>query len=125
MITNFKVCKDEKRISWKSNGQLLEFNFKYPVAANHNEYLDQVLVQSDALESGEKNLTIYNPDGSIAARPEMPKLKHRVDGVYAVWFGQGKKEVTVILLTDEYAPYDTACTFNLEKYTFSKFHPTK
>ena len=125
MITDFKVSSDEKLISWTSNGQLQELDFKYPVAANHIEYLDKVLVQSDTLESGEKNLTIYNPDGSIAARPEMPKLKHRVDGVYAVWFGQGKRDVTVVLLTDEYAPYDTACTFNLEKYTFSKFHPTK
>lgn len=125
MITNFKVSEDSKIVSWKNEEQLKKIVFECRVEAYYIEYLDEVIVQSDARESGSSNLIIYNADGSVKARPQMPQLKHEVGGVYAIWFAQGKRAQTLVLMTDEYKPYDTACTFDLETHEFSKFHPTK
>ena len=125
MITNFKVSEDEKTVSWENDGQIQEMRFQYSVLANHIEYLDKVVIQSDVRESGRTNLAIYNPDGSLEVRPEMPELKHKVGGVYALWFMQGRKQQTAVLMSNEFSPYDTACTFDLETYKFSDFHPTK
>jgi hypothetical protein len=111
-------------VSWQYNAQTIEFHFTYPVYANHIEYLNEVFIHSDVRENGEQNLALYKDDGLLKARPKMLKLKHRVDGVYAVWFVQGEREQTVVLLSDEYKPYDTACTFDLKTHRFSKFHPT-
>ncbi|WP_167855510.1 hypothetical protein [Hymenobacter fodinae] len=55
----------------------------------------------------------------------MPKLRHPVHGVYAIWFEQHQRQQTVLLLTDEYTPYDTTCTFDVESHAFSNIHPTK
>lgn len=125
MITDFKVAENRKAVSWRHNGQEIKFEFQYPVFANHIEYLGQVIIHSNVQETGERNLTIYKADGSVKCRPEMPKLKEGVGGIYAVWFVQGQKLVTVVLHSDEYRPYDTACTFNLETCKFTKFHPTQ
>jgi hypothetical protein len=125
MITNFKVSPDRLQVSWKNEDKAIRLEFKYKASANHIEYLDEVIIQSDARESGSRNLAIYTADGVIKARPEMPALKHEVGGVYSVWFDQGNRYQTVVLMTDEFSPYDTACTFDLETYKFSKFHPTK
>lgn len=125
MISQFTLSNDEKRVSWTNNGLPITLAYERPVAANHIAYLDQVIVQADAREHGPNNLFIYNADGSLNARPDMPTLKRPVQGVYAVWFVPNQRYVTVILLTDEYSPYDTACTFDLEKHTFTKFHPSR
>ena len=125
MITNFKVSEDRKTVSWENEGQPISFAFQYKAFANHIEYLDAVIIQSDVRESGEQNLAIYNANGSVKVRPEMPALKHGVGGVYSVWFDQGNRQQTVVLMTDEFRPYETACTFDLETYEFSNFHPTK
>ena len=125
MITNFKVSEDRKTVSWKNEEQAINFVFQYKAFANHIEYLNEVIIQSDVRESGEQNLAIYNANGSIKARPAMPILKHGVGGVYSVWFDQGNRKQTVVLMTDEFSPYETACTFDLETYEFSNFHPTK
>jgi hypothetical protein len=124
MITAFKVSSDEKTVTWQHDGQAVRFDFRYSVFANHIEYLDEVIIHSNVQESGERNLAIYKADGSLKCQPAMPKLKLEVGGVYAVWFVQGKKQVTVVLHSDEYRPYDTACTFDLETCKFTKFHPT-
>ena len=125
MITNFKVSPDRLLVSWDDNGNSIVLHFKHKAFANHIEYLNEVIIQSDARESGSRNLAIYTADGKIKARPEMPKLKHEVGGVYSVWFDQDNRYQTVVLMTDEFNPYETACTFDLETYEFSKFHPTK
>lgn len=125
MITNFKVSDDRRTVSWQNDGQEVKLLFQYKAFANHIEYLDEVIVQSDVYESGKTNLAIYNADGSVKARPEMPKRKSEVAGVYSVWFDQGNRYQTVVLISDEFNPYQTACTFDLETYEFSNFHPTK
>jgi hypothetical protein len=125
MINKFKVSEDRKTVSWRNDEQKIELPFQCKVFANHIEYLDEVIIQSDVFESGRQNLAIYNADGSIKARPQMPERKSEVAGVYSVWFGQGDRQVTVVLISDEFNPYQTACTFDLETYEFSKFHPTK
>jgi hypothetical protein len=125
MITKFNVSEDQKTVFWKNEGNVITLTFQYGTFANHIEYLDEVIIQSDVRESGEQNLAIYNADGSLKARPEMPVLKHSVGGVYSVWFDQGKRQQTVVLMTDEFSPYDTACTFDLETHAFFNFHPTK
>ena len=125
MITNFKVSDNRKKVTWKNEGKPVVFEFKHPVSAHQIVYLDEILIHSSTKEDGEKNLAIYHSDGTIKARPTMPKLKEEVSGIYSVWFDPGQKQITVVLLSDEYAPYDTACTFNLETHKFSKFHPTK
>lgn len=124
MITNFKVSEDRKVVSWHHNAREMKFKFHFPVYANHIEYLNEVIIHSDVRESDETNLALYREDGSLKARPQMPKLKHKVDGIYSVWFVQGERQQTVVLLTDESKPYDTACTFDLETHRFSKFHST-
>jgi hypothetical protein len=123
-MTNFKVSEDRKTVSWKDGEKLLKFKFQYPVSAHHIKYLDKVLIHSSTDETGETNLAIYDPDGTMISRPPMPTLKHKVFGVYSVWFEQNQRKITVVLLSDEYVPYDTACSFDLETYEFSKFHPT-
>jgi hypothetical protein len=125
MITNFKVSNDRKKVTWDNDGKLVAFEFEYPVSAHHIDYLDEVLIHSSTKEDDAKNLAIYYSNGILKARPNMPKLKHEVSGVYSVWFEQGQKQITVVLLSDEYNPYDTACSFDLETYKFLKFHPTK
>lgn len=124
MITNFKVSEDRKVVSWQCNTQEIEFKFQNPVYANYIEYLNEVIIHSDVRESDEQNLALYKEDGSLKVRPKMPKLKHKVGGIYSVWFVQGERQQTVVLLSDEFKPYDTACTFDLETHRFSKFHPT-
>ena len=124
MITNFNVSEDCKSVTWQVNKQEIKRDFQYAVYANHIEYLDQVIIHSDVRESGEQNLALYKSDGSLLVRPNMPKLKHEVKGVYAVWFVQNERKQTVVLLSDEYKPYDTACTFDLETHRFFGFHPT-
>jgi hypothetical protein len=123
MITDFSI--EAKQVTWQHAGQLIRLRFQYPVAAHHIQYLDEVLIQSDAREWGSQNLTIYSADGSVRARPAMPTLRQPVHGVYAVWFEQGQRQQTVVLLTDECHPYDAACTFDLETHGFSNIHPTK
>lgn len=125
MITNFKLSEDYKTVFWQNDGQEITLSFQRDVTAYHIEYLNEVIVQSAPQESGRNNLIIYNADGSVKARPDMPKLKHGVGGVYSIWFAQGKRQQTVVLMSDEFSPYDTACTFDLETYEFSNFHPTK
>ncbi|RZJ92541.1 MAG: hypothetical protein EOO60_07015 [Hymenobacter sp.] len=124
MLTNFHVSEDRRTVSWQHESQKVDFTFQLPVYANHIEYLDEVIIHSDALESGEHNLALYKADGTLKVRPAMPKLKHKVHGVYAVWFVQGERQQEIVLLSDEYKPYDTACSFDLETHRFSKFHPT-
>ena len=125
MITNFKVSENYRIISWSHKNQTETLAFEYEVAAYHIEYLDEIIVQSDVFESGRNNLALYNADASLKARPEMPERKPRVAGVYAIWFGQGRRQVDLVLISDEFNPYQTACTFDLETYEFSDFHPTK
>ena len=125
MITNFNVSSDRLLVSWENEGKTIALHFKHRAYANLVEYLNEVLVQSDARESGSRNLAIYSADGAEKARPDMPPLKHEVGGVYSVWFDQGNRYQTVVLMTDEFSPYETACTFDLETHEFSKFHPTK
>lgn len=124
MITKFKVNEERRLVTWEHDGGEIEFVFQYPVYANHIEQLDEVIIHSSVQESGERNLALYRANGSLKARPDMPKLANKVEGVYAVYFGQGKKQVPVVLLCEEYKPYDTGCTFDLETHKFLKFHPT-
>jgi hypothetical protein len=124
MITAFKLSQDNKTVSWQYEGDTKIVQFTYPVNANHVTLLDEVIVQSDVRESGEQNLLLYHADGSLKVRPAMPKLKHKVHGVYAVWFVPDEIKLTAVLLSDEYKPYDTACTFNLKTHRFSNFRPT-
>lgn len=134
MITNFRADGTDKTysspgygkvVSWQHDGKQVRFEFQHEVSAYHIEYLNEVLIQAWVNDFPQENLFIYHADGTLKAQPAMPKLKHEVDGVYAVWFEQGKKQVTVVLHSEEYSPYDTACTFDLETHEFSKFHPTK
>lgn len=124
MITDFKVSLDRLLVSWKNDGKAIAMHFEHKAFANQIEYLDEVIIHSDARESGEQNLALYNADGTLKVRPNMPKLEHKVHGVYAVWFVQGERQQQVVLLSDEYKPYDTGCTFDLETHRFFKFHPT-
>ena len=124
MINNFNISQDKRNVSWQYDGQLVEFNYAHPVYANHIEYLKEVIIHSSVRESGEQNLALYKEDGSLKVRPQMPKRQPKVNGVYAVWFVQGQRQQTVVLLSEEFKPYDTACTFDLETHRFSNFHRT-
>jgi hypothetical protein len=94
-------------------------------SAHHLKYLDAVLVLAELWGAGERVFTIYRADGSVKGRPGLPKLRHEVGSIYSIWYNQGQRKQTVVLLTDEFSPYETACDFNLETYEFSNFHPTK
>ena len=124
VITDLKITKDKKLISWNFEGRLHQVQFTYPVLANHVVLLNEVIVQADVREFGEQNLLLFRADGSVKTRPEMPKLKHKVHGVYAVWFVPDELKLTVVLISDECKLYDTACTFDLKTHRFTNFHPT-
>jgi hypothetical protein len=124
MITEFNVDEDGKTILWKSEGKQHQLQYVYPVLANHAVLLNEVIVQADVREFGEQNLFLYRADGSVKARPAMPKLKHKVTGVYAVWFVPDEIKLTAVLISNEYKPYGTACIFDLKTHRFSRFRPT-
>ncbi len=125
MITNFHLSADCKTVFWNNDDQLVHLAFEHKVEGYLIEYLNQVLLLADVWEYGKRVLTIYNADGSVRAQPGLPKLKHEVGGIYSIWFVQGKRQQTVVLFTEEFSPYETACNFDLETYQFSGFHPTK
>ena len=134
VITDFRVKGNKntfsspgcgKVVTWQHNAKKVKFEFEHEVSAYHIEYLDEVLIQAWVNDFYKANLFIYHANGTLKARPAMPKLRHEVYGVYSVWFEQGKKQITMVLHCDEYQPYDTACTFNVETHAFSQFHPTK
>lgn len=125
MITHFSLSPDKKVVSWEYDGRPVVLAFRHQVTAHHIEYLGTVLVLAELWGAGERVFTIYHADGSLKAQPGLPTRKHEVGGIYSIWFNQGQRKQTVVLLTDEFSPYETACDFDLETYEFSNFHPTK
>jgi hypothetical protein len=86
MPIKFHVTEDRRMVSWQHENQQVHFIFQLPVYVNYIEYLNEVIIHSDVLESGEQNLDLYKTDGTLKTLPAIPKLKHKVHGVYAVWF---------------------------------------
>ena len=117
---------DDKKVKWVYNDNKAEISFSKKIfQAVYLEELHQFLIIADYREVGSNNLFIYDPDGGIAARPEMPELGTTVDGVYAIWYMAGKTDQTVVLLTPDQANYETKCNFSLRDYSFSDFSLTK
>lgn len=114
-----------KTVEWLCDGTLISKPFKGDVCAYYVEPLNEVLVLADSEFDGPRNVFIYRADGTLRLNPQMPKLKSNVSGVYAIWFIAGKLQHEAVLLTNEFLPYDTGCTFDLEDGIFSNFHPTK
>jgi len=124
-ITKLNIDESNKQISWVSNGTIVIKAFGGEIFAYLIDELDEVLVLADSTFDGPNNLFIYNGDGSERLNPVMPALKKPVDGVYAIWFVKGLMKQEVILLSEEYSPYNTGCTFDLKAGVFSNFHPSK
>jgi hypothetical protein len=125
MITDLRLRPDKQTVTWENGSQLVTLAFGYEVRHLHIEYLNEVLVLRETWGDGERTITIYHADGTVKARPGLPKLRHAVGGIYSIWYEQGQRKQTVVLLTDEFSPYETACDFDLETHEFSNFHPTK
>jgi hypothetical protein len=125
MITNLHLSPDKQTVTWENGSQPVTLAFGYEVRPHHIEYLNEVLVLRETWGDGERTITIYHADGTVKARPGLPKLRHAVGGIYSIWYEQGQRKQTVVLLTDEFSPYETACDFDLETHEFSNFHPTK
>lgn len=125
MLTNLHLSPDKQTVSWNNDGQPVVLSFGYDVRPHHVEYLNEVLVLRETWGEGERVFTIYHADGTVKARPGLPKLRHPVGGIYSIWYNQGQRKQTVVLFTEEFSPYETACDFDLETYEFSNFHPTK
>jgi hypothetical protein len=90
------------------------------------EYLNEVLLLADVWEAGQRVFTIYRADGTVKARPGLPNYPADVGGIYSIWYDQGQRKQTILLFSNHFKPYDTACDFDLEtyEYEFSNFHPT-
>ncbi|WP_444919811.1 hypothetical protein ACJJID_12785 [Microbulbifer sp. CnH-101-G] len=125
MIKDF--VRDEKNgeVKWVSDGVLISKKYNNKIQAELIVDQNRVLVVSDHKESGPQNLCIYDEKGEVVLKPMMPKLNNSVDGVYSVWFIPGSKIQKVVLLTDEYSPFDTVCNLNINTGEFSDFHRTK
>lgn len=117
---------DDKKVRWVHNDSEAEISFSRNIfQAVYLERFHQFLIIADYREVGKNNLFIYDADGEIIARPEMPDLNTTVDGVYAIWYVAGKTEQTIVLLTPDQANYETKCNFSLLDYSFSDFSLTK
>ena len=123
-ITDLAQSKNGN-VTWSYNSAEITKTFKGDIFAYLIDFRNEILILADSSFDGPKNLFIYNADGTIRLNPTMPTLKKLVQGVYAVWFVEGETQLEVVLITEEYAPYDTGCTFNLCDGSFSNFHPTK
>ncbi|MGI4874071.1 MAG: hypothetical protein ACRYFX_23170 [Janthinobacterium lividum] len=124
MLTNLALSADKQTVTWENDEQPVHLAFDYPVRPHHIEYLNTVLILRESWGNGERVFTIYHADGSVKARPGLPKRPHQVGGIYSIWYNQGQRKQTVVLFSDEFKPWDTACDFDLETYEFSNFHPT-
>ena len=125
MITNLRLSPDRQTIAWENDGQPVVLAFDHHVLCYHVEYRKEVLLLADVWAAGERVMTIYRADGTVKARPGLPQYPADVGGIYAIWYVQGQRKQTVVLFSDHFKPYDTACDFDLETYEFSNFHPTK
>lgn len=123
-ILNFKILSDTE-IGWICDNKEVNLSFTHPVRCYHIQHRDEVVVVGDTNEFGPKNLIVYSADGTVRARPKMPVLDKPVEGVYSVWFVEGKDKQNTILLSDNYAPYDTGCIVDFSTCEFSDFHPAK
>ncbi len=124
-VQKFSFDKNTGIAEWEYNGQRVSKTFSGETLAYYASNLDQVLVVADPQINGPNNIFIYNPGGTLNMRPNMPTLSKPVNGVYAVWFIDNNIEQETILLSGEYNPYDTGCTFNLKTGQFYNFHPSK
>ena len=124
-ITKLHVDESNKQVPWVSNGSIVIKTFSGEVFAYLIDELDEVLILADSMFDGPENLFIYNGDGGERLNPAMPTINNPVDGIYSIWFVKGLMKQEVILLSEEYSPYDTGCTFDLETGDFSNFHPSK
>ena len=125
MITNLRLSPDKQTIRWENGKQSVALALGYEARPHLLAYLNEVLVLRETWGAGERTITIYHADGTVKAHPALPKLRHAVGGIYSIWYEQGKRKQTVVLLTEEFSPYETACDFDLETHEFSNFHPTK
>lgn len=117
---------DDKTVKWVYNGSEVNLSFLRKIfQIEFMESLQQILVIADYREVGERNLFIYDINGKIIANPAMPDIGTTVDGVYAIWYIEGKKDQTVVLLTPQNKNYETKCNFSLIDFTFSDFMLTK
>lgn len=125
MIKDFK--RDEKNgvVEWKSDGVLISKKYNNRIQAELIADQNRVLIVSDHKESGPQNLCIYDENGEVVLKPLMPELSSPVDGIYSIWFVPCGDVQKVILLTDEYSPFDTACNLNILTGEFFYFHRTK
>lgn len=125
MLTGLHLSSDSQVVTWDNSGQPVCLAFGHKVLPYHIEYLNEVLVLANVWGAGERVFTIYRADGTVKAHPGLPPHPADVGGIYAIWYVQGQRKQTVVLFSDYFKPYDTACDFDLETYEFSNFHPTK
>lgn len=119
------LVRPDKAVEWMCNGRHISKPFKGEVFAYHVEPLNEVLILADSCFNGPRNVFVYYADGALRLNPEMPNLKSSVNGVYAIWFVAGNLQHEAVLLTNEFSPYDTGCTFDVRDGAFSNFHPSK
>lgn len=117
---------DDKIIQWVYNGSEVNLSFSRKIfQIEFMESLQQFLIIADYREVGERNLFIYDTAGKIIANPAMPNIGTTVEGVYSIWYIEGKTDQTVVLLTPQNQNYETKCNFSLVDFTFSDFSLTK
>lgn len=123
-ILNFKI-NEKKNVSWEYLNNKIELSFNYPIEAHLFDERNVVVVIADIKDAGSNNLFVYNANGEIKINPEMPELNSQVEGVYTMFYKPNSIKQEVVLISEAYSPYDTACTFDIASGNFSNFHPTK
>jgi hypothetical protein len=117
---------DDKTVKWVYNGSEVNLSFSRKIfQVEFMEAAQQFLIIADYREVGERNLFIYDTSGKIVANPAMPDIGTTVEGVYSIWYIEGKTDQTVVLLTPQNQNYETKCKFSLIDFTFSHFSLTK
>ena len=117
---------DDKTVKLVYNG--IEVNLSFLRKIFQVEFIEaarQLLIIADYREVGERNLFIYDTSGKIIANPAMPDIGTTVEGVYSIWYIEGKTDQTVVLLTPQNQNYETKWKFSLIDLTFSHFSLTK
>lgn len=117
---------DRRIIRWIYDNNPVELKFSNKIfQIEFMESLQQILVIGDYREVGERNLFIYDMNGKIIANPAMPNIGTTVEGVYSIWYIEGKTDQTMVLLTPKNKNYEIKCNFNLTDFSFSDFSLTK
>lgn len=119
-VENFKVVPN-KGVEW---GDVF-IPFTGGIEAIFIHHRCEIVLIGDSRLHGIDNLFIYCKKGTLRLRPKIFIENMDLKGVYTMWYKKGDDLQTIILESDFYSPYDTACTLDLRTGDIGTCHPSK